>query len=243
VPDSVTFDLRPITGKLAEGDLGSASLFIDPTGPASNYSVTVTNNSTTFTNLAVYQTLGGYTPDQLPLVWLSRPSAPSTDTTFNWDTSYQVYWAQTGGINVGIYVEPNQMLLLGPANPFASPGNGIVLTNQNSVPQFANPVLGQFPAGTVGIACDATIPPGGQLAIGYAQSGAPAYVAPTAPNYQTTFDVSSATYWLVAGSFYNAGEAINPTTISNAIQLKFPPGVYSLHATLNADGTRTIATT
>jgi hypothetical protein len=49
-------------------------------------------------------------------------------------------------------------------------------------------------------------------------------------------------YWIAFGNF-TTGETIDSSSMTNPAQIVFPPNVYSMTATLNADDTWTIAPT
>jgi hypothetical protein len=60
---------------------------------STQYSLTVTNNSTQYQDLCIYQNpvdLG--VPDAMSLAWLTAPAWPRTTVTFSWTLDYSFVW-------------------------------------------------------------------------------------------------------------------------------------------------------
>ena len=227
------FRYDPIRGHLVDGNLGTVSLVIDPTGPG-GYELRVVNNSSTGQDFIVYQQ-----PIELPgvqrLAWFSNYGSPTTNITFTWDQSYDVSWAQTGPLVPGVVFDAEQTI---PVDPSSSQANTATLTYQSGAFTWL-PLTGSgLPPGTIRVVQDATIP-GGTASFAYGQSGAPVFAAQAEPNGTSQYETGSQQYWVAAGTF-TQGQVLDTNAITNATSIDFEPGTTSLTATLNADNTWTV---
>jgi hypothetical protein len=234
---ALRFGFEPIRGVPEDGNLGTVSLLIDPTG-SSQYSLTVQNNSSNATNLAVYQTDPDLNvPNVFSLAWFAKYAYPTTTVTFTWDQSSQLMWSQTGSLVPGITFQAAQSLDVNPADQGQ---NSATLTNANGAFQFVQGQGSSAPAGSVGVTMDGTISLD-TASIAFGQSGAPVFAAQAQPNYNVVF-TPHPNYWLTFGP-YQQGQVLDVGQITNNVQIPFPPGVTSMTATLNQDNTWTVQPT
>lgn len=205
-----------------------------PGSGATTYSLTVVNNSTQFEDFTVYQGNGGSGgPNLFSLAWLAAPAWPSTSIFFTWTLDYQFVWSQTGPLQPGVDFRAQQSV---PADPSDPSQQMVQFTYQQGAFRFT-PVQGGGTPGNLYIREDSTIPPS-TAAVGIGMSGAPAFALQAQPNVNVVF-TPHPEYWLAAGTFQQ-GEVLDVTEITNAVQIAFPAGVFSLTATLNPDNTWTV---
>jgi rhizosphere induced protein len=229
--DALRFRFDPFRGEPKNGNLGKISLLIDPTGTA-NYELQVINNSQNPTSMTLYQAPPDGNPNLLPLAWFSQFTYPQTTLTYTWDTSSQLMWSQTGQLVPGVIFKPAQIMQ---ANPASAAQNSTTLTNQGALTFTAIGTGGPVPVGSLGITQDATVPPG-QAAIAFGQSGAAVFATQAQPSFRTVI-TPRPQYWITAGN-YQPGQVLDPDQVSStSAQINFPPGVTSMVATLNIDGT------
>ena len=84
---------------------------------STQYSLEVTNNSTQFQDLCVYQKpvdLG--VPNVMALAWLTAPAWPNTTVTFTWTLDYSFVWSQTGSLKPGVTFRAQQTVAADPEN-------------------------------------------------------------------------------------------------------------------------------
>lgn len=64
---------------------------------ATQYTLTVTNNSTQFQDICLFQkSVGLGVPAAVSLAWLTAPAHPGHTVTFTWTVNYSFVWAPTG---------------------------------------------------------------------------------------------------------------------------------------------------
>ena len=196
-----------------------------------SYSVTFVNNSQNTGSACLYQ----QTPDApfnlMSLAWFAYPTHPSTRTTFQWSIDYSFVWGQTGTLMPGVTFSADQQL---PADPNGA--NTVTFTQQYGSPQFSRLQSGGQP-GMLSISCDASVP-SRQISIGIGMSGSATFATQAMPNMTSVFGVSPS-YWFAFGN-YQQGQVLDAQSITTAVQLNFPSGVYALTVTLNADGSFTV---
>jgi rhizosphere induced protein len=199
-----------------------------PGGSLPEFRLTVTNNSTQFQDLTVYQKADDLgVPNVLPLAWLVAPAWPQTTVTFTWTEQYGFVWSQTGPLRPGVTFKPQQTVDADPQDAntnhtrFESTGGSF-----NFVPD-ANP----GPAGTLTIREAATVPPD-TASVGLSMSNGPIFAVQAQPNTNLVFRPIP-NYWITAGTF-EAGAVIDPEQITNEAQLPFQGSTRSLTAVLDA---------
>lgn len=196
------------------------------------YTVYFVNNSENYGSACLFQRdPGGGGPDVLPLAWFSQVSRPTTRISFRWSVDYCFVWAETGQLMPGVVFEASQML---PAD--LSRGNKVTFASQWGSYSFQNQTAGPQP-GSLYIQQDATIPER-QVAVGIGMSGSGTFAAQAQPNTILAF-TPRPNYWIAFGRFIQ-GQVLDVEQLYNAAEIMFPPGVYSMMVTLNANNTLTI---
>lgn len=207
-----------------------------------NYSLAITNNSTQFQNLCIYQKpvdLG--VPNALSLAWLTAPAWPGTTVTFNWDVDYCFVWSQTGTLQPGVTFKAQQTVSADPNN---LNNNQVVFADQ--LPQWGGtkPALTFLPGSAAGnaqlgslyIRELSTIPPR-SASVGIGMSNAGVFVVDAEPNMNLVF-TPHPEYWVTAGLF-EQGEVLNIEQITNTAMVDFN-STFNMNAVLAADNTWTI---
>lgn len=229
------FDMAPVRGRLPHGNLGSVSTFVDATTAASTSTVQVVNNSGMPTTAYVFVT----SPQNNELqstAWLAQQVYPGEPAALKWDFSTQLMWG-TGSPFPGTTFDSQQTLTMPPAGPGQS--GTAELAAANGSYSLVNTPAGGAPYGSLAVQSSQSVPVN-NLTLALGISGAPALLAPAFPNQTTTFPTTGLTYWLSTSPFIQAGQVVDTFSVSNAVQLNFPPGVGELTATLDLDGTWTI---
>ena len=201
------------------------------------YSLTFVNNTTNAWSACVYQTDPDINiPNVQSLAWFAEVAAPTTTVLFQWQIDYAFTWGETGPLVPGVIYSASQTW---PANLTTT--NQVTLTQPQS-PQgpyytFSNQTIGPNP-GSLYISEDNTVGLG-NASVGIAMSGAGVFVVEAEPNLNLIF-TPHPVYWITFG-MYEQGEVLNITEITNSQEIAFPPGVYAMTATLNADNTWSVA--
>lgn len=210
---------------------------------AITYSLTAVNNSANIGSVCVYQTDPGFNVmgPAFSIAWLASTAAPSTTVSFSWQQGYGFACANTGQLVPGLSFETSQIV---PAD--LTSGNQITLSGQQDGElQLTN--LRQGPrAGILFVHQDGSVPPYAG-AIAFCVSGQPAFAVQASPNINIVY-TPQPKYWLIFGTFQE-GEVIDTALLgataqgsfTQPIRVQFPPNVYSLQATLDAQNQWTIA--
>lgn len=203
---------------------------------STNYTLQVTNNSTQYQDLCIYQKQPDLdVPNALSLAWLAAPAWPGTTVTFNWSLDYSFVWAQTGSIKPGVMFQPQQTV---PADPDSLASNQIQFDYRNGaftfmpgsalgVPQLGSLYIRELSGIPANVAC-----------VGIGMSNAGTFVAPAQPNFNLIF-TPHPEYWLTAGTF-EQGEVLDVEEITNEISVPFD-GTFSMKAVLDAQNNWTVS--
>lgn len=200
---------------------------------STQYSVRATNNSPGSGHLMLFQKGLNMPPNTMSLAWFSNYTETMNATLFQWTMDYGFAWSRTGQLKPGLIFFAPQ---LWPAD--------LTTTNQVTFTQdlsdytytFINQTTGQQP-NTLFIQEDETIEYD-YVSVGIGMSGSPTFAAQAMSNHMQAFPMEM-TYWIAFGDFA-PGKVLDVETITNAAQIQFPPGVYSMTAILNPDDTWTI---
>lgn len=184
-------------------------------------------------------------PKAMPLAWLVKPLAPETSHLFQWTMIHNFVWAETGPLQPGkIFVAAQTF------DADLSTRNRVTLTQQSGAYTFTDQTAGPR-QGSLFITTDQTIP-FNALAAGVGLGGRGAFVVQAQPSvalYKFTLEPS---YWVTFGTFTQS-EVLDPDMLRATQRLAssggiffqsrkvvFPPGVFSMTATLNPVNTWTI---
>jgi len=199
---------------------------------STNYSLTVTNNSTQFRDLCVYQKpvdLG--VPNAMALAWLTAPAWPGTTVTFNWELDYCFVWSQTGSLKPGVTFKAQQTVAADPDNLNAnqtlfdyragaflfSPGNAI------GTPELGSLYIRELPS-----------IPTGTATVGIGMSNAGVFAVEAQPNLNLVF-TPHPEYWVTAGTF-EQGEVLDIEQITNEAAVPYD-GTFDMTAVLTSTNT------
>jgi hypothetical protein len=198
-----------------------------------NLTVVVQNNSGSTTEVCLYRMLSN--GNIWPIAWMAQSAHWNLGTTFKWTEQWQFVWAQTQALAGGTILQAGQAVN---ADPTAS--NAITLTySAGSGFSFTGQKAGEQP-GNYMIVADGTIPPQ-QVAAGLGMSGVVNAVIMAQPYFNLSF-FPPTQIWIVAGD-YKPGQILDPSTLGSAAQVVFPINTVSMTATLNADGSWSVAST
>lgn len=202
---------------------------------STNYSLTVTNNSTRFQDLCVYQKpvdLG--LPDALALAWLTAPAWPKTTVTFSWNLDYNFMWSQTGSLKPGVTFEAQQIEPADPENPAR---NQIQFDYRDGAFTFlAGNASGAAELGSLYIRELGNVPPDAAT-VGIGMSNAGTFVVQAQPNTNLVF-TPHPEYWITAGTF-EQGEVLDIEQITNEAQVPFD-STFAMNAVLGSDNMWTV---
>ncbi|MEO1085624.1 MAG: protein rhiA [Acidobacteriota bacterium] len=199
------------------------------------YQLIFKNESTQFGSACVYQQDPDVTdPDVMSLAWFCKSTAPTTTVDFDWSIDYNFVWSRTGALAPGVIFRASQVW---DAN--LSTTNQVTLTKMNDAYTFKDQRQGAR-HGTLYVDQDNLVAPQ-ELSVGVGMSGFGTFVVQGQPNVTAMF-TPHPEYWITFGKFQQ-GEVLDITQITNAAQIKFPPNVYSMTATLGSDNMWTIAPT
>jgi hypothetical protein len=197
------------------------------------YSINFFNNSSRQGNICVFQKdPGALTPDVFALAWLTEFSNPNTGVLFTWNLDYSFIWNETGALAPGITVNASEVLPAG-----LTGNNTVTLTKKDGAYEFADQRTGAQP-GSLTINSDATVAVN-QATVGVGMSGAGTFVVQAAPDTTYVF-TPHPEYWVAFGDF-RQGQALLISRMNNTAQVAFPPDIYAMDVTLNADNTWTVA--
>lgn len=205
-----------------------------PSGPLPTYTVNVTNNSTQFQDLVLYQRLGdGGVPNGISLAWLTAPAHPGTTTTFTWKPEYSFEWSRTSQLRPGVVFRSEQSR---PADPDLLNQNFAVFDSRGGTLGFIDTQRSSAP-GTLAISVESSVPPD-TAAIGWGMAGEPFAAVPAYPNYSVVL-TPHPEYWIVAGT-YQKGEVLDLEEIGRTAELPFQDR-FTLNAVLDSTGNWTIS--
>jgi len=202
---------------------------------SNEYQLTVTNNSTQYQDLCLYQKVPDLSvPNALSLAWLVAPTWPGTSVTFQWTIDYSFVWGQTGSLKPGVPFRAQQTL---PANPNSLGSNQIQFDYRNGAFTFIpGPALGSPQLGSLYIRELSAIPVN-TAAVGIGMSNSGTYVVPAQPNMNLMF-TPHPQYWLTAGNIDN-GQVLDLEQITNEIEVAFD-GTFSKRAVLDSRNNWTV---
>ncbi|WP_410566131.1 hypothetical protein [Amycolatopsis sp. cmx-4-61] len=190
----------------------------------------MTNNSTQFQDLCVYQKpvdLG--VPNVLSLAWLTAPAWPLTTVKFKWTLDYNFMWSQIGSLKPGVTFEAQQVE---PADPDDLGANQIQFDYREGAFTFVHgnaqgtPQLGSLYIRQLG-----SVPPG-TATVGIGMSNAGTFAVPAQPNINLVL-TPHPQYWVTAGTF-EQGEVLSLEEITNEVMVPYD-STFDMKAVLGSD--------
>jgi hypothetical protein len=184
---------------------------------STQYSLTVTNNSTQYQDLCIYQKpvdLG--VPDAMSLAWLTAPAWPLTTVKFTWSLDYSFIWSQTGSLKPGV-------TFLAQQTQGADPDD---LTANQVLFDYINGAFTFTPGNAAGVAelgslyiREMSRVPIGSATVGIGMSNAGVFAVQAQPNMNLVF-TPHPEYWIAAGTF-EQGQVLDIEQITNSANVGF----------------------
>ncbi|WP_432726770.1 hypothetical protein [Variovorax sp. W6] len=193
------------------------------------YSVTVNNHASHSAYFMVFQNdPTQLAPNALSLAWFARFSnpGPTSRVKFQWSVDVGFAWAETGDLQPGVQFTPTETY-----EPSGS--NNKITLDCNRTYQFMNPARGPEQS-RLYLAQSTAIPAKSAAAVGVTMGGSTVYAVQARSGQNLTF--SPHPKYFIAYGDYEEGDVIDVSAINNPLELPYPPGVYALTTTLNADG-------
>jgi len=200
----------------------------------STYHLVFQNQSGRTDSVCVYQRMAGAAVGVFPLAWFAQRAAPTSAVYFDWTLDYAFVWAQTGMLVPGARFNEAQIT---PAD--LSTSNAITLASMDGAYRFGDQRPGPQP-GNLYITQE-EIAPANQISVGIGMSGRATFALQARSHTNAVF-TSRQEYWIAFGDFQR-GEVLDVETIQDKALVRFPPGVYSMTAIFERDGTWTIRET
>jgi hypothetical protein len=203
---------------------------------STQYSLTVTNNSTQFQDLCVYQKqvdLG--VPNALSLAWLTAPAWPNTTVTFTWSLDYSFMWSQIGSLKPGVTFQAQQIV---DADPESLTSNQIQFDYRSGAFTFVpGSAAGNAELGSLYIRELAAIP-ANTATVGIGMSNAGTFAVPAQPNTNLVF-TPHPEYWVTAGTFAQ-GQVLDIEQITNELAVPYD-ATFSMQAVLDSQNNWTVS--
>jgi hypothetical protein len=202
---------------------------------STQYSLTITNNSTQYQDLCVYQKpvdLG--VPNAMSLAWLTAPAFPGTTVKFTWALDYSFVWSQTGSLKPGVTFEAQQIV---PADPDNLNSNQVLFDYSRGAFTFApGNASGTPQLGSLYIRELSTIPTAAAT-VGIGMSNAGVFAVQAEPNMNLAF-TPHPSYWIAAGTFQH-GQVLDIEQITNEQEVDYN-GTFNMAAVLDATNIWTV---
>jgi hypothetical protein len=196
----------------------------------------VTNNSTQFQDLCIYQKpvdLG--VPNAMSLAWLTAPAWPGTTVTFDWTLNYSFVWSQTGSLKPGVTFQAQQNQA---ADPDDLTANQVIFDYRNGAFTFVpGNASGSPQLGSLYIRELSTIPIG-TATVGIGMSNSGVFAVQAEPNMNLVF-TPNPEYWLTAGTF-EQGQVLDIEQITNEAQVGFD-ATFNMVAVLSSANTWSVS--
>ncbi|MFB7368977.1 hypothetical protein ACFC0D_03935 [Streptomyces sp. NPDC056222] len=207
---------------------------------ATQYSLTVVNNSNESWDFFLFQEYAGDGPAGLrPLAWLTKYVAAHKTDHFSWDLGYSFVWAPTGPLVVGSSFTASERVA---ANPFSLTQNQIRFGtgNQSGWPRFLHGSATPNPQqGFLYIRQLASVPTD-SASVGIGQSGQPVFAVQANPGRTTRFTPPGGRYVIAAGTSIAGGDVLDPERITERAAVSFD-GTLAMQAIFNPDHTWTVS--
>jgi hypothetical protein len=207
--------------------------YCPPGGTLPQFSLTVTNNSSRFEDLVLYQK-----PDDLgvrnafPVAWLTAPAHPGTTVRFTWTQDYSFVWSQTGPLRPGVTFSAQQTVATDPQKEndnhtrFEFRGDTFAFIRDD---QPGRP-------GSLTIREQSSVPPG-TAAVGIGMANEPTFAVQAEPNTNLVL-TPHPDYWVTAGT-YTHGEVLDTDRITSEAHLPYDH-TFAMSAVLDAAGNWTV---
>lgn len=191
-----------------------------------DYNLIVKNESTEDGYVLIFcQKPETNSPDIQTYAWQSKFLYSGVKADFTWQMQWAFMWKQINSVNESQQLVPTDL----------QTNNKITLDYDagHQAFHFTNQEQGD-PAGNFYIQETASVP-SNMAQVGLALSGHPAFLVNSQPNMNVVI-TPKPSYFLMFGTHENTGP-ISVDQYTKAIEVKFPPNIFSLTATIKQDGT------
>ena len=202
-----------------------------PRPPGTSYAITLVNLSAEAWRLFVYQRA---TSALYSLAWLATPYLirSGDHVTFDWRLRYDFVWSDVGALAPGVSFRASG------AQPCSPSGDNYTQFDRLPGPGLSVPVKGE-PAGSLVINDNKDVP-ASAFSVGIGMSGAGTFVQQAGPSLKHQFTPTPA-YYVAAGEDTKVGDILDIESITPTAEVRFPPDVYGLVATLGTNNQWTVA--
>ncbi|SEJ66890.1 hypothetical protein SAMN05216327_115178 [Dyadobacter sp. SG02] len=192
------------------------------------FTINFVNNSDSSGSFCVFQqNHNSPNPSVFPLAWRVEKAAAHSQLAISWNMDLYFFWGKTGPLKPGVVFNA------GENSPTSmTEDNQITLTKEAGNYKFVNK-KNWYEHGSLNIMSDHTTAIN-QASVGIGLSGAVAFAVQAQPNMNFLF-APRFDYWITFADI-EQGQVLNPSDL-NAVKIEFPYGIFSMNATLNADGT------
>jgi hypothetical protein len=168
------------------------------------------------------------------LAWLvsNYQIRPNDDYQFQWTIDYSFVWDASGELQPGV------SFFASGQKPCIPSGNNSTTFDVNPAPGLSTPVVAP-PSGTLVIK-DSPRVPAKQFSVGIAMGGSGTFVQQAGPSLTHHF-TPTPSYRIAAGPDTKAGDVLDMETITPDAEVRFPPNIYALTATLTPSNTWSIS--
>lgn len=195
---------------------------------AQSYSITFVNESSKEQDFMIYQSLA----EKTGLAWFAEPIRIGGNRKFEWRETFGFVWANMPKFAPGSVFIAEETV---PAS--VDYNNNIEFSRQGSNFFFQN---ANDKGGKGNLTIKTTdLVPAGMVALGLSMQNAPMFAYEAETNRTNIITVGAIEYWIVAGNF-KQGEVLDLKQIENNCRVKFPPNIFAVKATLDANGTWTL---
>lgn len=200
----------------------------DANNAAQSYSITFVNESSNEKEFMIFVRIRSPTD----LAWFAEPVRVGANRKVEWRETFGFVWGKmpkpdSGGVFIAEETVPASV----------DYNNNIEFTRQGSDFLFQNAndkgQKGDLTIRTTGLV------PSGMVAIGLSMQNAPIIVLEADPNMTYLMAVGALEYWIAAGHYIHDG-IVNMKVIGDKCRVKFPPNIFAVKATLEANGTWTL---
>lgn len=198
------------------------------------YSLKMINNSSQPWTFYVYQKAPQPSSNVFSLAWFASPFMirdGGDSITFKWEITYNFVWSATGLLIPGVTFDA---MGTKPANPN---GENTTTFSTSPGPGLSTPVQAP-PEGSLVIK-DANDVPNNKFSVGIGMSGTGTYAVQAGTNLKHQF-TPTPSYWVGAGIDLQIGTVLSIQTSNPTKEVKFPPAVFSMEATIGEDNLWTI---
>jgi hypothetical protein len=196
------------------------------------YTINFVNNSSSAGSFCVFQQ-NPNSPNQgvFSLAWLAKSAAPHSKIPISWNTDLYFFWAKTGELKPGIIFNAGEALLTDMRE-----NNAVTVTKHDGNYKFTDQ-KNWHQQGILSVTSDNTTAIN-QASVGIGMSGSGTFAVQAQPWMTFLFSPNSE-YWVTFGNIQQ-GQVLNSSETSNAVQIVFPHGIFSMNVTLNMDNTWTV---